>query len=91
MEIYVGNLPYETDEQTIRDTFEEHGTVDRVNIIYDRETGRSKGFGFVSMPNDPEAQNAIDALDDTPLNGRQIKVNQAKPRVERNRGYRGDR
>ncbi len=88
MDIYVGNLPYDTDEQTIRDTFSEYGNVEKVNIIYDRHTGRAKGFAFVTMPDVKEGQSAIEALDNTELGGRPIKVNQAKPREER--APRGD-
>ena len=89
MDIYVGNLPYDTDEQTIRDAFSAHGNVDNVNIIYDRHTGRAKGFAFVAMSDLKEAQSAIDALDNTDVGGRPIKVNQARPREER--APRGDR
>jgi len=89
MDIYVGNLPYDTDEQSIRDAFSAHGNVDNVNIIYDRHTGRAKGFAFVAMSDLKEAQSAIDALDNTDVGGRPIKVNQARPREER--APRGDR
>ena len=92
MDIYVGNLPYDTDEQTIREAFSAHGNVESVNIIYDRHTGRAKGFAFVAMSDLKEAQSAIDALDNTEIAGRSIKVNQARPREERDpRGDRGDR
>ena len=89
MDIYVGNLPYDTDEQTIREAFSEYGNVENVNIIYDRHTGRAKGFAFVAMPDLKEAQSAIDALDNKDIGGRPIKVNQARPREER--APRGDR
>ncbi|HBT77924.1 MAG TPA: RNA-binding protein, partial [Planctomycetaceae bacterium] len=67
MKIYVGNLAYRTTEEDLRAAFEVHGAVDQVDIISDRETGRSKGFGFVEMPNNSEAQAAIDALDGAEL------------------------
>ena len=73
MDIYVGNLPYDTDEQTIREAFSAHGNVDNVNIIYDRHTGRAKGFGFVAMSDLKEAQNAIDALDNTEMVADQLR------------------
>ena len=83
MNIYIGNLPYSTTEDELRDAFSQFGQVDRTNIIKDKFSGRSKGFGFVEMPNDGEAQSAIDSLNDSDLNGRSIKVNQARPREER--------
>ena len=83
MNIYIGNLPYSLSEEELSDAFAQFGQVDRANIIMDKETGRSKGFGFVEMPNDDEAQNDIDSLHDSDLNGRSIKVNQARPREER--------
>ncbi|MCG8345542.1 MAG: RNA-binding protein [Chlorobiales bacterium] len=83
MNIYIGNLPYSITEDELRDTFSQFGQVDSANIIKDKFSGRSKGFGFVEMPNDGEAQSAIDSLNDTDLNGRSIKVNQARPREER--------
>lgn len=83
MNIYIGNLPYSTTEDELRETFSQFGQVDRANIIKDKFSGRSKGFGFVEMPNDGEAQSAIDSLNDSDLNGRSIKVNQARPREER--------
>ncbi|PWW81089.1 MULTISPECIES: RNA recognition motif domain-containing protein [Prosthecochloris] len=83
MNIYIGNLPYSITEDELRDKFSEFGQVDRANIIKDKFSGRSKGFGFVEMPNDGEAQSAIDSLNDTDFNGRSIKVNQARPREER--------
>lgn len=83
MNIYIGNLEYGVTEDDLRDAFGEFGEVSSANIISDKFTGRSKGFGFVEMPNDDEANQAIDALNDTDLNGRSIKVNQARPREER--------
>jgi RNA recognition motif-containing protein len=89
MDIYIGNLPYDSDEQTVREAFEEHGNIDNVKIVIDQYTGRSKGFGFVTMSDWKEAQAAINALDGTSMGGRTIKVNQARQREERPRGDRG--
>ena len=80
MNLYVGNLAYTVTESDLRDAFEPFGTVDRASVITDRDSGRSKGFGFVEMPNNSEADAAIKALNDTALNGRNIKVNEARPR-----------
>ncbi len=80
MKLYVGNMSYSTSEQALRDAFGAHGAVDEVAIITDRETGRPRGFAFVTMPNDAEARAAIDALDGTELDGRTLKVNEARPR-----------
>ncbi|MBI2970086.1 MAG: RNA-binding protein [Gammaproteobacteria bacterium] len=79
--LYVGNLPYSSTEQTIRDAFSQSGTVDSVHLIIDRDTGQSKGFGFVEMSNEQEAQAATKALNGSTLDGRQIKVNEAKPKT----------
>lgn len=90
MKIYVGNLPYGIGDDDIRKIFEPFGEVGEVNIIIDRMSGRSKGFGFVEMANDDEGQKAIDDLNGTDLGGRQLNVNKARPRVERdNRGGGG--
>ena len=83
MNIYVGNLPYSTTEDELREAFNQFGDVASVSIISDKYTGRSKGFGFVEMDNDSEAEDAIQALNETPMQGRNIRVNQAKPREER--------
>ncbi|MFN3782448.1 MAG: RNA recognition motif domain-containing protein [Spirosomataceae bacterium] len=80
MNIFVAKLNYDTQEDTLRDAFEEFGTVDSAKIVMDKFTGRSKGFGFVEMPNDDEAQNAINALNDTDFDGRTIVVKVAEPR-----------
>ena len=85
--LYVGNLSYDADNATLEAWFSEHGTVESVNIITDRGTGRSKGFGFVEMSSDEEAQAAMEALDGKDCGGRSIKVNEAKPQA--NRGGRG--
>jgi cold-inducible RNA-binding protein len=83
MDIYVGNLPYDIDEDTLRTVFSEYGTVDNVKIIEDRIKNRPKGFAFLSMSNWKEAQSAIKALDGKEVEGREIKVNQARPKEER--------
>jgi RNA recognition motif-containing protein len=80
MNIYVGNLPFSTTEAELADTFTQHGTVDNAKVITDRETGRSRGFGFVEMPDDSEAQAAIEALNGTEMDGRPLTVNEARPR-----------
>ena len=77
MNIYVGNLSYDTDDQALREVFEKYGSVDSVNVIFDKYSGRSKGFGFIEMPDNSEAQTALDELDGKELDGRNIKVNQA--------------
>ena len=82
MNIYVGNLPYQTTQDDLRAQFEQYGAVESVNIIQDRETGRSKGFGFVVMPDSAAAQKAIDSLNDVDMGGRKMKVNEARPRAE---------
>jgi RNA recognition motif-containing protein len=78
--LYVGNLPYSATEQSIREAFSASGTVDSVNVITDRDTGQSKGFAFVEMASDREAQAAMQAMNGATLDGRQIKVNEAKPK-----------
>jgi len=83
--IYVGNLSYNTTEDDLRKMFEGHGTVDRASVVTDRMTGRSKGFGFVEMPNDTEARAAINTLNDKDVDGRKLLVNEAKPKAERPR------
>ena len=89
MNIYVGNLSFKTEEPDLRAAFAAHGEVDTVNIISDRETGRSRGFAFVEMPNDEEAEAAMDVLNEKDLDGRTLKVNKAKPRRERSSRGRG--
>ena len=83
MNIYVGNLPYGISEDDLRTAFADHGEVATVNIITDKFSGQSKGFGFVEMPNQAEAEEAIGTLNESSLKGRNIKVNQARPRTER--------
>lgn len=88
--LYVGNLPYSVDQNSLQETFSQFGTVDSVNVIEDRDTGRSKGFGFVEMSSDSEAQKAIDEMNGTSMDGRQITVNEARPKAPRdNRGGGG--
>ena len=89
MNIYVGNLSYQTTEDELRDLFAEFGDVVSVKLIVDKFTGQSKGFGFVEMSNNSEAQKAMDELNGRDLNGRSITVNQARPRQERSRGGGG--
>lgn len=85
MNIYVGNLSWGTDSDMLRAAFSAHGEVSRSNVMTDRETGRSRGFGFVEMPNASEAQTAIDALNGQDMDGRALRVNEARPREERPR------
>ena len=89
MRIYIGNLSYETSEQDLRQMFEAHGEVQEASVVKDRDTGRSKGFGFVEMPTNDEAQAAITALNGTESLGRSITVNEARPRPERGFGGGG--
>jgi RNA recognition motif-containing protein len=77
----VGNLPFSATEGELRDLFSQHGAVESVSLISDRETGRPRGFGFIEMPDD-DAQTAIRALDGTDLGGRTLRVNEARPRTE---------
>jgi cold-inducible RNA-binding protein len=86
MNIFVAKLNFDTQEDDLRDAFEEFGSVDSVKIIMDKFTGRSKGFGFVEMPNDEEAQNAINDLNDCEFDGRTIVVKKAEPRENRGGG-----
>jgi RNA recognition motif-containing protein len=88
MNIYVGNLSYEVTEEDLKEAFEGFGKAESVKIIKDNYSGRSKGFGFVEMTNNADAQSAINGLNDKELKGRQLKVNTARPRTE-NRGGRG--
>ena len=83
MNIYIGNLPYNVSEEDLRDAFSQFGQVQSSNIITDKFSGRSKGFGFVDMPNDGEAREAIEQMNDKDFKGRTIKVNEARPREER--------
>lgn len=92
----MGNLPHATTEETLKNTFEQFGQVEKVKIVFDRETGRSRGFGFVDMPNDAEAQEAIAKMNGTELEGRRLNVNEAReaerparPRFDGNGGGNG--
>jgi len=84
--LYVGGLSWNTDESNLRSTFEQYGELDEVKVISDRETGRSRGFGFVTFANADNADEAISAMDGTQLDGRTITVNQARDRNDRGRG-----
>ncbi len=83
MNIFVGNLSYQAVDEDLREAFAAFGQVSSASVIVDRQTGRSRGFGFVEMPNDEEARRAIQALNDSLLKGRPIKVNEARPREDR--------
>ena len=87
--LYVGNLSYDVDSSTLESLFAAHGTVQSAEIISDRETGRSKGFGFVEMGSEEEAQAAIAALNGQENNGRALTVNEAKPKENRTGGFGG--
>ncbi len=87
--LYVGNLTYEVTDSALEQMFQPHGTVVSAQVIMDRDTGRSKGFGFVEMGSDNEAQTAIKAMNGKEVNGRQLTVNEAKPREDRGGGGRG--
>ncbi len=89
MNIYVGNLSYKVSDKDLQNVFEEFGEVDSAKVITDRDTGRSKGFAFVEMGNDEDAQAAIDELDGTELDGRAMKVNKARPKNSDSRGGGG--
>ena len=89
MRIYVGNIPWAMSEDDLNNLFEEHGQVSSADIITDRETGRSRGFGFVEMVDAAEGKAAIEALDGYMSNGRALKVNEARPRAERGGGGGG--
>jgi RNA recognition motif-containing protein len=80
--LYVGNLPFTTDETQLQDLFAQAGTVDTVNVVRDRETGRARGFAFVEMGTDEEAQAAIKQLNSFELGGRALTVNEARPKTE---------
>jgi len=86
MNIYVGNLSYKTEEGELRTVFESHGEVESVNIIKDRYSGESRGFGFVQMPNDDEARTAMTELNGYELDGQVLKVNEARRRESRGGG-----
>jgi RNA recognition motif-containing protein len=91
MNIYVGNLSFGTTEQTMRSLFERYGTVDKVKLVTDPNTGQAKGFGFVEMPNDDEARRAIAAVNGTDVGGRTLAVNEARPKTDHPSGGSGGR
>ena len=83
--LYVGNLPHSTTEAELRTLFEPHGAVEKITLVTDRDTGRSRGFGFVEMTNASEADKAMAALNGSDLGGRTLTINEAKPKTERPR------
>ena len=87
--IFVGNLSFNSTEATLRSMFEAHGTVERVSIVTDRDTGQARGFGFVEMSNNSEGDQAIAALNGAELDGRALNVNEARPKTERSGGGGG--
>ena len=90
--IYVGNLSYDASDNDLRQAFEKHGEVSSAQVVSDRETGRSRGFGFVEMPDATQAKQAIEALNNTEIVGRTVTVNEARPKTDRPRsggGYGG--
>ena len=89
MKIYVGNLSFRTTQQELEDLFTNYGNVQEAAVVTDRETGRSRGFGFVTMPEDGEASAAIEALNGTEIEGRTLTVNEARPKTDRPRGGGG--
>src|SRR5262249_26872042 len=91
MKLYVGNLSFETTENDLQDLFEQHGTVNEVHLMMDRMTGKSRGFAFVTMNDDTQANAAMSALKGHELNGRALNVNEARPREERPRPDGGRR
>ena len=91
MKLYVGNLAFETSGESLRQHFEQAGTVETATVVEDRDTGRSRGFGFVEMSSKEEGEAAIDKLNGNDLNGRNLTVNVAKPRENRNEGGNGGR
>ena len=91
MNIYAGNLAYSVTDQSLQEAFEEFGTVDSAKVIQDRDTGRSKGFGFIEMSSNDEARAAIEALNNKELDGRNITVNEARPRPQGGGGGGGGR
>jgi len=89
MKLYVGNLSFETTENDLQDLFEPHGAVNEVHLMMDKMTGKSRGFAFITMNDDTQANAAMSALNGKELNGRALNVNQARPREERPRPYGG--
>lgn len=91
MNIYVGNLSFDTTDEDLRKAFEAFGRVESASVIKDKFSGQSRGFGFVEMPAKAEAEAAISGLDGTDLNGKSLKINEARPRTERRGGGGGGR
>ena len=89
LNIFVGNLSFSTNDEELREAFARFGAVDSAQVIMDRETGRSRGFGFVEMPNDDEARQAISSMNGADLSGRPLTVNEARPKAPRNGGGGG--
>lgn len=89
MNIYISNLSYDVTDADLKELFEEYGEVSSAKVIMDRETGRSRGFGFVEMPENEQGQKAIDELNQAEYDGKVISVNVAKPRADRPAGNRG--
>lgn len=83
MNIYVGNLSYQASDDDLREAFEQYGQVSSAQVIKDKFTGRSRGFGFVEMPSDDEGQKAIDGINNQEIAGRAVRVNEARPREDR--------
>ena len=88
--IFVGNLSFDATEDAVRSLFETYGTVDKVNIVTDRDTGRARGFGFVEMSVNAEADRAINGLNGRELDGRTLNVNEARPKENRGGGFRSN-
>lgn len=91
MRIYVGNLNYDTTDETLLALFKEHGEVESAKVVKDNYSGRSRGFGFIEMPDSGEAQKAIEAVNGQEVDGRALKVNEARPRGKGGGGRGGDR
>jgi RNA recognition motif-containing protein len=89
--IFVGNIPHSTTEAELRTLFEPHGAIEQVSIVTERETGRSRGFAFVEMTDNGEAEKAIAALNGTELGGRALNINEARPKTDKPGGFRGGR
>ena len=89
--LYVGGLPYSTTDRQLEELFSSHGTVESARVVADKFTGQSRGFGFVEMSSQEEAQTAIQALNESQLGGRNLTVNEARPQENRSRGFSADR
>jgi len=89
MKIYVGNLPFSMDNEALMELFKEFGEVEEATVVTDRDTGRSRGFGFVTMPDGGEANKAIEAINGREVDGRDLKVNEARPKKQGGGGRRG--